>query len=292
MGIPEIKIRKKYWNTSGIQIMKISELKNHKLPKSHNPYQPHRLKFHLIIVVQNGPRGEHCINFQNYAYQKNSLIFITENQIHNFIDLAKNNDGFLIVFSEAVSWKFSMSVPMVTQHFYDYNILHEPVIHFTQGEMEKIIWWCTSLKMEKEKPHFFTQEYVLHSYLQLILFEIFENIKKNQHQTKINSNSLKIFADFQRLVKENIKYEKNTLFYTRTLNISLKKLNTITKEVSQLTAKQYIIQSIIIEAKYYLKWTDISNKKVSWLLGFSDPSHFNKFFKRYTGMTPGDFSNT
>ena len=55
------------------------------------------------------------------------------------------------------------------------------------------------------------------------------------------------------------------------------------------TPLQIINERIILEAKRMLRYSSLRVKEVSIDLGFEDPSYFNKFFKKITGITPADF---
>ncbi|WP_375303716.1 helix-turn-helix domain-containing protein [Niastella sp. OAS944] len=43
------------------------------------------------------------------------------------------------------------------------------------------------------------------------------------------------------------------------------------------------------EAKYLLKYTHEYISTISYKLHFSEPTHFNKFFKKASGLTPMDY---
>lgn len=55
------------------------------------------------------------------------------------------------------------------------------------------------------------------------------------------------------------------------------------------TPLQIINERIVLEAKRMLRYLPLRVKEISRDLGFEDPSYFNKFFKKITGMTPVDF---
>ena len=50
--------------------------------------------------------------------------------------------------------------------------------------------------------------------------------------------------------------------------------------------------SIKIKAKKLLAENELIIKEISEELGFTDAPHFVKFFKKETGMTPGQFKET
>lgn len=286
--IPEIKIERKERSELGLGIMKISQLKALKQPREHNPYKSHRLKFNLIIFIKEGAKGHHNIDFKTYKYDKNSILFVAKDQIHHFIDLPKSNDGFLIVFNETILMDFGS---MIINHFISYNIF-EPYIQLSQNTMSDIEDLIAKFEIEIKKSYSAVQKKITQTYLKLILLKIIENrdflLKDKPH----NQKSLSISIEFRNLVKKHLATEKNTSFYANTLHITKQKLNAITQEIFQLSAKQYIVNTIILEAKRLLKSTELTVKEISYQLGFDEPTNFNKFFKHNTNMSPMEFSNS
>lgn len=63
--------------------------------------------------------------------------------------------------------------------------------------------------------------------------------------------------------------------------------DTIRKEIGEHPCHFYD-EKIIIKAKELLKNKKVSIAQVSLSLTY-DPSNFSKFFKKWTGMTPGEF---
>lgn len=63
-------------------------------------------------------------------------------------------------------------------------------------------------------------------------------------------------------------------------------LNAVIKSKTGKTAKACIAEKMIAEAQNLLLNTQLSNKEISYRLGFVECSHFSAYFKKYTGMTP------
>jgi len=92
------------------------------------------------------------------------------------------------------------------------------------------------------------------------------------------------------LVDENYRYEKNSDFYARKMELSTKRLNEIVKKVSGYTITQIIHNRLILEAKREMVSKDKTIQTISIELGFENPSYFSRFFKKHELITPKEYS--
>ena len=69
-------------------------------------------------------------------------------------------------------------------------------------------------------------------------------------------------------------------------------LNSIVKRVTGQTAKERVDQQTLAVAKRLLVQPGHSVKEVAWALGFAEPTHFSRFFKRLTKVTPTRWRET
>ncbi len=59
------------------------------------------------------------------------------------------------------------------------------------------------------------------------------------------------------------------------------------KQSTGYTPHQYILNQRIERSKELLKKTDMTITEIAYLLGFSTPAHFTHYFRRKTGVSPG-----
>lgn len=75
----------------------------------------------------------------------------------------------------------------------------------------------------------------------------------------------------------------------RLLGVSQNYLAKMFKARYGMTISRFITCRRIEKAKYLLKHTDISIKQAGAMTGYNDPQHFNKKFRRLTGMSPTSY---
>jgi AraC family transcriptional activator of pobA len=65
----------------------------------------------------------------------------------------------------------------------------------------------------------------------------------------------------------------------------------LTRQVLNKTAKEFIEEQVILEAKRLLAQGSRPIKEIAYELGFSEPTNMVKFFKKHTHTTPAAFRN-
>lgn len=74
--------------------------------------------------------------------------------------------------------------------------------------------------------------------------------------------------------------------FAEQLNVHINHLNKVLKETTGKTTSQILADRISLEARAMLKHTNWNISEIAFCLGFDDPSHFVKFFKKQTQTTP------
>jgi AraC family transcriptional activator of pobA len=91
------------------------------------------------------------------------------------------------------------------------------------------------------------------------------------------------------LVEEHFRVERKIGFYAGRLAMTADRLNDHVKRATGVTAGHLIRQRIMTEAKRELVFATRAIHEIAYDLGFTDPSHFARFFRKQTGVTPQQF---
>jgi len=247
-----------------------------------------RVHFFLVIFITKGSGKKHFIDFKEYEFKAGEMLFIAPNQIQQFSPDIADCEGYLMVFTE----HFFAKNPIDLDFLYNCAIfditmtnsvltLSEELFDALKVGMEVIM---AEFKTEKD----WATEEVLKRHLSLLLF-MAERVKRRSQPQITENVYLNDFYKLKKLLDINLKQHHDVEFYADLLNISTKKLNRITQSILKKSAKEFIDNRIILEAKRLILHSKLSVKEVCYELNFDEPTNFIKFFKKHTGVTPVNF---
>src|SRR5690349_5605712 len=97
---------------------------------------------------------------------------------------------------------------------------------------------------------------------------------------------MKVLLRLEDLIDRNFKRHKSPVFYARELNISLYRLNEISRRYRGRTVYELWQTRFFSEAEKLLKYTGLSAKEIAFELNCCDQAYFSNCFKKRTGMSP------
>lgn len=111
----------------------------------------------------------------------------------------------------------------------------------------------------------------------------------NDQRQHVQSRDQTLFDRFIQLVNEHAAREHQIGFYADKMCLTERHLGTVVRQASGVTAKEWIDRAIIARIKVELRHTDKTVAQIADDTCFANPAFFSKFFKRLTGMTPGEY---
>ena len=85
----------------------------------------------------------------------------------------------------------------------------------------------------------------------------------------------------------------NTLYqvrdYAEAQDLHPSYLSTVIKSKTGKSVNNWIAEKVIVEAQALLSRSPVSIQEVAYQLGFKEPGHFSRYFKKHTGMSPSVF---
>ncbi|MEO0572199.1 MAG: helix-turn-helix domain-containing protein [Bacteroidota bacterium] len=140
---------------------------------------------------------------------------------------------------------------------------------------------------------FSTPDKIQGAMLQMLLKRLIimsTRLAKEQLVTKeLNNDQIEIIRKFNFLVDMHYRTKRKVSDYAELLFKSPKTLSNLFSIYNQKSPQQIILDRLALEAKRLIHFTDKQNQEIAFELGFTDPAHFSRFFKKMTAMTPSQY---
>lgn len=249
--------------------------------------EPHRHNYYSIIWSFTAT-GRHIIDFIEYPIKPNQIFFVSPRQVHQVISDPMPT-GMLILFTPEFLQQNSIRENFINglKLFADrYETPPLPVTESVDGLLklfanEMLNAYSSGDEMKYER---------IGAYLKLFIIECNTkcnlNVETNTQKIEVGKSIVSRFKD---LVENHYQEWHQVKDYASALNVTPGYLNEVITGSIHISAKDYIRDRILLEAKRISLFTPNSIKEIGYSLGFEDPSHFSKFFKLNTGISIIEF---
>lgn len=113
--------------------------------------------------------------------------------------------------------------------------------------------------------------------------------RKQFFPEEMGKHQTELIRRFNILVEQHYKVHHQVHAYADMLHKSPKTLSNMFAEAGHKTPLEMIHYRIALEGKRQLLKTDKLAKEIAYDLGFEEQSHFSRFFKKETGISPSEY---
>lgn len=264
----------------GIQEVSLSGIRAEKLESRVRPGVPfpHKHDFFQVMLVTAG-KGIHQIDFVTYKVAPGQIYMMKPGQMHSW-ELNKGIQGILIEFNYQSLNSFKEGSRLFNDFNYSpdfFNVSSKKQFSEIQ-KLAEIMLQETELKLEMN-------DLCLQGHLTSFLITL---IRLYQVQLK-HEKSLSLIERFRTLLEENFKVAHGVDFYAKALKTSPKALTMqLTRSIGK-PPRQLIQERILLEAKRYLAFSELSIAEIGYELGFEDANYFTRFFRVHEKHSPAKF---
>lgn len=241
-------------------------------------------KFYAVLLFDNAD-GSIIIDNREFELKSHTFFFINYNQVYYFKD-HEYIEGEVILFTKSFYNHVYTGNKMIKSDTALHNV--SPFISLKSESLSDIKQTIKELRSEYQS-HRQSRKEILCMLLKVFVLKYIRNSSKKDLINRSVDHKKKLVDDFNDLVNLHYKELKTTSKYAEKLNINASYLNTLVKEILDITAGQVIKNRIILEAERLLLHTSLSIIEISYELDFNDNSHFGKYFKSVRGVSPKNF---
>jgi AraC family transcriptional regulator, transcriptional activator of pobA len=252
---------------------------------------PYRRTFYQVAILEPSDNvGTFSINHSDFAPRQSSLFFVSPEHLFSWrreqsLPLA----GFVLYFKADF---LGISSNHIAERFPFFSLTEVNVFQPDTKQQEELKHIFGLMLNEYNAMNTPNEREIVRSYLNIILQKCnaLHAAYTEREQTQIRS--VTVFNRFRHLINNYYLTKRTVNEFAELLHITPSYLNNIVKETSGRTAREFIVERLLVEAKNLLAHTAMDIAEISHSLNFAEPSHFSKFFKHEIGVTPLAFRKT
>ncbi|AZA92827.1 MULTISPECIES: helix-turn-helix domain-containing protein [Weeksellaceae] len=237
--------------------------------------EPHKHSSYFEIIYLQKGKGFHTIDHTSFSIKPPTLFFVRKEQVHHW-DIADVPEGYVLILKKGfVEKSLDGGLKNLLSKLSGFNCIH----------LKEIQGIDTLFKLLITEKNFI----VLEGLLKALFAKTLDAAKPLPVQTNKTDDTI---VSFRELLNQTSDLHNSVAHYAEKLHTTPQNLNAICRKTLNQSAAEVIAEHIISEAKRQLIYTDNSVSEIAYSLNFNDTSHFVKYFKRHTGVTPFLFRNT
>jgi len=237
---------------------------------------PHKHNNYFEIIYLSKGSGTHTIDYNKYTVKPPIIFFVRKEQVHHW-ELLTKPEGYVVILKKAfIDKSLDNELKALLTKVSGLSSLHVK----DKGTVDQLF---QLLAKDNANENSFP---VVEGLLKALLAKILGGARPAVGKAKASVN---LFQSFCELLSQADELKNNVAHYAGILNTTPQNLNAACRKSVNQSAAEVLAEHIISEAKRLLFYTDKSVSEISFSLSFNDPSHFVKYFKRFTGYTPQVF---
>ena len=229
-----------------------------------------------------------------YDYQEGTMVFIAPGQVAGSDDggVTLNPKGIVLMFHPDLLYGTPLARRMKDYSFFSYS--SNEALHMS--ERERVIILNCFHEIQEELEHAIDKhtKQIVASNIETLLNHCVRFYER-QFVTREVANST-VLDKFEKLLSDYFNSDKpkniglpSVQYFADKVCLSPNYFGDLIKKETGKSAQEYIQLATVAQAKVLLTDTGKTIGEIAYELGFNYPHHFNRIFKKMTGMTPNEY---
>ncbi|MGL5942242.1 MAG: helix-turn-helix domain-containing protein [Waterburya sp.] len=268
----------------------------HSLEEIHGdvPYKSSlfRTNYYTIVMIAKG-QGKYIVDRYTYLTKSGTIYFSNPGHIKGFeIDVVPK--GFIITFAESFLKQY-----VHKDIFDEFPFLIAEVVppQYPDNDIFQEFYDLGNQLLRDYQNNSNYKFKIIGSLMVVLLLKIKERFWQTYNSLNEFDSSSQIVLDFKRNLEKHFRSlqtgDVDTLYqvkdYAEVQSLHPSYLSTVIKRKTGKSVNNWIAEKVIAEAQAILSRSPISVQEVASQLGFKEPGHFSRFFKKHTGTSPSSF---
>jgi AraC-like DNA-binding protein len=242
----------------------------------------------LTIICLRG-KATFRIRLHEYEIRRGSYLLIKANEPFY---ITENSEDFRIDVVRVGDSVFDLSYDKILKQRLERLSIQRPTDNISNRTLMMFHIIHSYLKVMIKERNDFYRDMIIFEYVKLFLYEACRILDDTYSEGTPKSKERNITNLFFQLVEKGYKENRKVEDYAARIGITSKHLALVIKKTTGKYPSDWLENYVLLESKRLLRSTDMSIQHISYDLNFSTPSHFGKFFKSQTGITPKKFRDS
>jgi AraC-like DNA-binding protein len=229
--------------------------------------------FHVLAIVRSG-QGRVTVDFERHDLEPGVVVWIRPGRVHRWDDVA-SVAGTIVLFRPESATRSAPGGDFTGP------------IRWSQRSVGLLHMAADHLRREYEAARTETIpdcREVLRALLEVLLVRASVGAPPPPVAREA-------FSAFAASLEANFATSREVAWYARSLGFSSRTLSRATHEAVGKSAKGFIDDRVVLEAKRLLAYSRVTVGECAVRTEFEDAANFSKFFRTRTGITPGAFAS-
>ena len=245
---------------------------------------------HIIMTLCLSGSARAMYDMRMFTHHKNDLAFIMPGHIMHPIDCT--DDFSYAVFFISPKMFDDLRFHTFSHDYEKFN--YAPLCSLTDEQAQHLLAIVDQLDIiarhsDEEMPHRYQ---TLLAQL-AVGYEFLNLYRREQDRQWTAKRHIEIFNQFCDLVVEHYRESREVKYYAKLMNLTPKYLSKVIRSAADgLSPAKWIEQYVTALAKRLIETHATPTlQETAYMLGFSEPTSFYRYFKRATGITAKQFRN-
>lgn len=241
------------------------------------------LNFYTIILLERC-RGMYFLDTEEIPFRNNTVLFVKPGQI-NKVDKAVFEKCHLLFFEGDFLDEFFNDKDFIFKFGFFHNHESPSFLHFEDASAFHAFNQIAFEIWEEIKNLTQDSHHILRSQIYYLLVKLHRAYSQHYGQAR-DTMSDPVVLQFSRMLDKEVRNNLTVEQFAERLSVSRVHLNNLCQKYFSKTAHQIIRERTIAEIKKEIQYSEKSFSEIAYEFNFSAPSHFARFFKQMTGLSP------
>ncbi len=249
-----------------------------------------RANYYSFVMVKSG-KSFYTIDDKTFFTQPNTLYFTNPGHLKSF-GIEEVVHGFLITTREEYLKKH-----IHQEVFKEFSFLLTEIVppcFLPEAKFEELASLAEQILLEAQKESSLKDK-IMSSLFMVFLLKVKEYLLADTTFKMAHDRDSQIVQQFKKDLEKTFRQETvqsgelQVGVFAEAQQLNPSYFSTVIKVKTGKSANKWVQDKLIIEAKALLSGSQSSVKEIAYKLGFTEPTHFTKFFKRNVGTTPNQY---